>query len=172
MIIEILASIIGYFLLIILDHFFISLGFFSVWAFLVIYLYQKMHRTIPWIFVLLAGVSLGVTVGIGLGTYLVSAGISILFLFLVKKFTPEEYLLIRYMQYFLSFFIFYILRFLFGELSINGVAPSIEWSEILGWLILSFVSMIICILIDRFYFQIRSGSGISRKGTGIEIRRR
>ena len=172
MIIEILIGIVGLFAVIILDHLLIPLGFLSIWAFLSIYLYQKVEKTIFWIILIVMGISLGVTISLGLATYLLSAGFAILFLFLVKKITPEEYLVIRYIQYFFSLFIFYLLRLVFGELSVNSVLPNIGWGNILNYAILALVSTIACILIDRFYFQIRSNSKISGRGIGIEIRRK
>jgi len=172
MIIEILASIIGFFLLISLDHLFIALGFFSIWAFLVIYLYQKLQRVTIWVVLLLVGFGLGVTIGIGMGTYLLAIGIAMMFLFLAKRFFPDNSFLSKYIPYFVSFFLFYILRMILGEFSNNRVLSRIEWSDILSFLLISLVSTLLVILIDRLYSQFRSNGDISKRGVGIEIRRR
>lgn len=172
MIIEILASIIGFFVLISLDHLFISLGFFSIWAFLVIYLYQKLRRSVIWATLLLVGLSLGITVGIGVGTYLLAVGVAVMILFLAKKFFPDDYFFSRYIPYFISFFLFYILRMVLGEFSNNDVFPRIEWSDILGFFLVSFVSTLLTMLIDKLYLQLRSNGEISKRGVGIEIRRK
>jgi len=172
MIIEILIGIIGFFAVISLDHLFISLGFFSIWAFLVIYLYQKLHRPIVWIVLLLVGFCLGTTVGIGMGTYLLAVGIAVMFLFLAKSVFPDDYFFSRYIPYFVSFFSFYILRMMLGEFSNNDIFPRIKGSDILSFLLVSLISTLLVILIDRFYSQLRSNGGISKRGVGIEIRRR
>ncbi len=172
MIIEILASIIGFFLLISLDHLFISLGFFSIWAFLIIYLYQKLHRSVIWATLLLVGISLGITVGIGGGTYILSGGVAIMFLFLAKKFFPDNYFFSRYIPYIFSYFIFYTLRMILGEFSNSNIFPQIGWSEILGFLLVSLISTLLVILIDRLYLQLRSNGVVLKRGIGIEIRRR
>lgn len=171
MIIEVLIGIILFFVVVIVDHFFVSLGFFSLWAFLMIYLYQKIHKSTVWVFLLLIGIVLGVSMGLGLGTYLLSAGISLFLLFILKSMTPEEYLLIKYIQYLLTFFSFYFLRFFFGELSINGFLESLKWNDVIGWFVLALISTLLCFLLDRIYMQVREGSS-SSAGVGIEIRRR
>lgn len=172
MIAEILLGIIGFFLLIISDHFFIYLGLFSIWGFSVIYFYKKIKNPVFWIAVVLAGISIGVTTSFGVGTYLLSAGSALLFLYIFKYFAPEEYLLVRYLQYFLAFFLFYILRFVFGELSINGFVARIVSEDIISWTILSFISTLMCFAADKMYVQIRSGKEVHKRGVGIEIRRR
>ncbi len=166
MIIEVLIGIILFFVVVIVDHFFVSLGFFSLWAFLMVYLYQKIHKSTVWVFLLLIGIVLGVSMGLGLGTYLLSAGISLFLLFILKSMTPEEYLLIKYIQYLLTFFSFY-----FGELSINGFLESLKWNDVIGWFVLALISTLLCFLLDRIYMQVREGSS-SSAGVGIEIRRR
>ena len=79
MIIEILASIIGFFALVSVEHFFVAVGFFSIWALLVIYLYEKVKSPVIWIFLIFAGAAIGTTIGTGMGTYIVSAGFSLIF---------------------------------------------------------------------------------------------
>jgi len=172
MVIEILASIVGLFALLSIEHLFISLGFFSIWAFLTIYSYQKLHSPFLWISLILVGGALGSTVGIGTGTYLLSVAICLLLLYLIKSFIPDDSFLAKYLPYIFIFFLFYILRDVFGEISNNGVFPSIQWSDILSFTISSIVSTGLVILIDLAYVQFRHNGGISRKGTGIEIRRR
>lgn len=171
MIIEILVGITSFFAIISIEHFFLSLGFFSVWMFLVIYLYRKMHKTIGWIVLILSGLVIGVSFNLGLGTYLLSAGLSLFFLFLTTKFIPDDHFLTKYIPYFLTFLIFYLLRDIFGSFSSLSVFPVIHWSDIFGFSTCSFISTILVIVIDRIYSQVRSGDS-SKKGIGIEIRRR
>ncbi len=171
-IIEILASIIGFFALVSLDHLFIAAGFFSIWAFLAIYLYEKLERPIVWGSLILAGVALGVTVGVGIGTYVFSVGLSLLFLFLVKKLIPDDHFLGRYIPYLLSFSLFYLFRLILGDLSNNGTFPLILWEDIHGFLVKACISTVLVIVIDRFYSQLRHNGNPPSRGVGIEVRRR
>ena len=172
MIIEILASIIGFFALVSVEHFFVAVGFFSIWALLVIYLYEKVKSPVIWIFLIFAGAAIGTTIGTGMGTYIVSAGFSLIFLFLIKKFIPDDTFLGKYIQYLVSFFIFYIFRLIFADLSKNITFPSIQFEDIQGFILKSFISVLIIILIDRIYSQLRHNGGSLSKGVGIEVRRR
>jgi len=171
-IIEILASIIGFFALVSLDHFFVAVGFFSIWTFLIIYLYEKLKRPVIWIFLMLAGITLGVTTGMGLSTYILSAGLSLFFLFLVKKLIPDDHFWGKYVPYLFAFFIFYLSRLVFGDLSNNGTFPLILWEDLRGFLVKACISTVFIIIIDRFYSQLRHGGNTPGKGVGIEVRRR
>lgn len=172
MIIEILICIIGFFAILSVEHFFLYIGFFSIWAFLLVYLYNKTNKPVTWGMLIVSGLALGVSFDLGLGTFLLSAGISIFFFFLVNKFIPDDHFLTKYIPYFLTFLIFYVLRKVFGSVSNTGAIPVIRWQDMSIFLICSAVSTILTVLIDRLYLQMRPERESSNRGMGIEIRRR
>lgn len=172
MVIEILVSIIGFFILLLVEHFFVSLGFFSVWAFLVLYLYRKVRNPIVWTAIILTGIVLGVTIGLGFGTYILSIGFSLFILYLIQKFIPDDHFIGRYTPYLVSFILFYLFRMVFGDISVVGAVSVIHWIDFGGFVIKSLISTMLVVLVDRLYLQLRPGGESPRRGTGIEIRRR
>ncbi len=159
-----LILIIGIFLVMLFESFFLRVFSFSIFVILVISLYKRVGDIWFYLFVALVGIGLDTVLHMPLGLHMVILGVLLIMLeiswLLIPRSSNSGYIPIY-------FFVisYYLLLPISTSLIQNSMFPEILGSTILWILVKGLISVIFCILIDRVFVSLRDSSG----GTSIRL---
>lgn len=147
--IKILISIILFFALLFLESFFFEIFSFSLFILTILLIWKRINPIAFYILITLFGVILDSVNHFPLGTHALVISILLMFLELLSIVIPSEGKL-QYIGVFASIFLYYILLLLIGSLLQDGVFPKISSSKLLNIFVISTISTVVCIVINRF----------------------
>jgi len=160
--IAVILGIISVFLIIFLEHIFLSLISFSVVLLVIINIWGRIDMKIFSLIVILVGLSLDVTLHLPLGFNILVLGIVLFVFFLISLIVPLDRTSSRYSVIFLVFLLGYILNPFLASLLQDSILPSFNWSDIFKFVFNSLISVSLCILIDRILFSFRESNNFEK----------
>ena len=160
--IGIFLGIISVFVILFLEHIFLSLFSFSVVLLIVINIYGRIDIKIFSLIVILVGLALDVTLHLPLGFNILILGLVLLVFFLISLMVPLDRIISRYSVIFFVFFLGYILNIFLVSLLQDSILPSLDWSDIFKFIFHSLISVLICILVDRILFSFRDSNNFEK----------
>lgn len=122
---------------------------FSLFILGILLLWKRMNPIVFYILITLFGVILDSVNHFPLGTHVLVVSILLMFLDLLSIIIPSDGKL-QYLGIFLSIFLYYIFLILIGSLLQDGVFPKIVGSKWVSISIVTTISTILCIVINRF----------------------
>lgn len=147
--IKILLITISFFVLLFLESFMFEIFSFSLFILGILLLWKRMNPIAFYILITLFGVILDSVNHFPLGTHVLVVSILLMFLDLLSIIIPSDGKL-QYLGIFLSIFLYYIFLILIGSLLQDGVFPKIVGSKWVSISIVTTISTILCIVINRF----------------------
>lgn len=153
--ISIFLTIIGVFATVFLENIFWGLFTFSIFFVIAINLWNRVDSKLLIFFVIIGGLALDVTLHIPFGFNILILGIALLFLSIIQGLVPLDKGIVRYIALFFVFLFIYVLRFVLLSLLMDGMLPILLFSNILHFVIVSFVSLGICFLVDHIFSLLR-----------------
>jgi len=160
--IGVILGIISVFLILFLEHIFLSLISFSVVLLLVINIWGRVDMKIFSLIVILVGLALDVTLHLPLGFNILVLGIVLFVFFLISLIVPLDRTSSRYSVIFFVFLLGYILNPFLASLLQDSIFPSFSWSDIFKFVFNSLISVLMCILIDRILFSFRDSNNFEK----------
>ena len=160
--IGIFLGIISVFVILFLEHIFLSLFSFSVALLVIINIYSRIDIKIFSLIVILVGLALDVTLHLPLGFNILTLGIVLFVFFLISLMVPLDRITSRYSVIFSVFLFGYILNTLLASLLQDSILPSLDWSDIFKFVFNSLISVLICILVDRILFSFRDSNNFEK----------
>jgi len=152
--IKVLLGIILFFVLLFLESFFLKIFSFSVFIILVISMYKRIDDIIFYPFITLFGIVLDTILHTPLGVHTLVIILLLLFVDIFWFFVHRDQWT-GYIGIFLFIISYYLLVPVVSSLLDSGVFSEISISRVVGILIVSLISVGICILVDRFVKSIR-----------------
>lgn len=147
--IKILLITISFFVLLFLESFMFEMFSFSLFILGILLLWKRMNPIVFYILITLFGVILDSVNHFPLGTHVLVVSILLMFLDLLSIIIPSDGKL-QYLGIFLSILLYYIFLILIGSLLQDGVFPKIVGSKWVSISIVTTISTILCIVINRF----------------------
>lgn len=156
MVIKALVIIVGLFLLLFFESFFSTLFSFSVLILLLLILIDKWNwknwSVVAVITTLITDILLHRPLGITL--LVVAISLTVLYLFFLVM--PKKQIILSYIPYFFSAFLFYWLLSLLTPLFQDGVWGVLTWSAILGYAMRAIVTVVLIFLSNKIIENFRS----------------
>ncbi|PKN03059.1 hypothetical protein CVU76_03485 [Candidatus Dojkabacteria bacterium HGW-Dojkabacteria-1] len=160
--IGVLLGIIAVFLVVFLEHMFLSLFAFSVALLVIINIWGRIDFKLSSLIVILTGLALDVTLHLPLGFNILVLGTVLFVFFLISLMVPLDRTSSRYSVIFFVFLFGYILNPFLASILQDSVVPSFSWSDIFKFVFNSLISVLICILIDRILFSFRDSNNFEK----------
>lgn len=157
-----LLATIGAFLTVFFEHIFLSLFSFSLLLLVSINIWNRIGVGVFLFFTLLTGFALDVTLHIPLGFNIFILGVVLLIYFLLNIIIPFDKQWPRYVTLFLLFLFGYFLYFFFFSLFQDGIFAVLQWGDVLTFVFNSFISLLVCILVDRVILFFRGGKDFDK----------
>jgi hypothetical protein len=160
MLLNILIIILGLFLLVAFESFFVTLASFSVLIILLLLLIDKWEWKRWAVFAFLSALLIDVVLHRTIGISLLTVSISTLVLYLMFLIVPKKEVILSYIPYFFAIFVFYILINLVGPFVQESVWGVISLSNILGYIVKAVISTSLIFLINTVIDNFRSNDQI------------
>lgn len=160
--IGVLLSIIAIFLIVFLEHIFLSLFTFSFALLVIINIWGRINFKLSSLIVILTGLALDVTLHLPLGFYILVLGTVLFVFFLMSLVVPLDRASSRYLVIFFVFLFGYLFNPFLASVLQDSVIPFFNWSDMFKFVFNSLVSVLICILIDRILFSFRDSNNFEK----------
>ncbi len=159
--IKILLITISLFVLLFLESFLFDLFFFSLFVLVLLLIWKRVNPIVFYTFITLFGVILDSVNHFSLGTHILVISALLMFLDLLSIVIPSEGKM-QYVGIFLSIFFYYILLLVLGSLLQDGVFPKIAIERLVNISIVSVISTLLYIIVNRFLKTIQYGNSKGR----------
>lgn len=156
MLIKILIAILGLFFILAFESFFTSLFSFSVFIVVTLLLVDKLDWKKWTIFTVIAALLIDVLMHRVIGVTLLVTSISTLLLYAIFLVMPKKKIILSYLPYFLSLFVFYILLIWVSPFVQDRVWGVVTWQEVLFSVIKSLLSILVVFVANKVIDNFRS----------------
>ena len=160
MLIKILITILGVFFLLAFESFFMTLFSFSIFIIITFILIDKVDWKKWIILITLVSLLIDIMIHRNLGVTLLTVSLSTASLYLLFIIIPRKKIILSYIPYFLSIFLFYILITALSPLVQSGVFGILTWRILLFSVIKSFISALLIWGINIFLDNFRSNKDL------------
>lgn len=155
MLLNTLFTILGIFILISFESFFVTLASFSILIIVIFFLLDKWDWKKWILFVILTTILIDVTLHRMIGVTIFAVAISSLILYLMFLIMPKKEVLLSYLPYFIAILIYYLLVRLVGPFVQDRVWGVITWNMVIGDLVKSLLSTVMIFIINVIFDNFR-----------------
>jgi hypothetical protein len=161
MLINILLIILGIFLSLALESFFVSLISFSIVIILALEFVNKWDWKKWSIILFIITFLLDIVTHRALGITLLAISLSTILLYLLFLLVPKKKIILSYLPYLLATILFYIVIIVFSPLLQDGVWGVLNWNILISVFLKSTISSILIFTLDIAMDRFRTDGGIS-----------
>lgn len=156
MIINILITILSLFFLMAFESFFVTLFSFSILVLVLFILIDKLNWKEWLLFAVLSTSLTDILLHRPVGVTLLAISISLALLYTLFLIVPKKQILLSYIPYFFSIFLFYLLISIISPLAQDGIWGTLSLQSILVNIVKSIVATILLFVIDKIIDNFRS----------------
>lgn len=160
MLIKVLITILGIFFLLAFESFFMTLFSFSILIVITFVLIDRIDWRKWVVIITIMSLLIDILIHRSLGVTLLSVSISTAILYLLFILIPRKKLILSYIPYLISTFIFYIFSTVIGSLVQSGVFGVLTWQMLLSFLVKAIISAVLIFGINTVMDNFRSNKDL------------
>lgn len=157
-ILKIVITIISFFLLFFFESLLLKVFGFSLFILFSLIAWTKVKDIWFFVYITLFGILIDTMFSIHLGVHISSIILSITLFELLFLIIPRDSAY-RYLNFFLSIFLYYILTITLNSFLYDRIFPNILLKEFIGIFVRSIISVVIAVLIERLLLFLRDSKG-------------